>query len=130
MSNKFHNQVVAPRDSSIGNEYNYATTPRSHQIREALTVLTLVALFAASSVTQAFAQQEKGPNPMDGVAEALNLTPEQLRGCLGEPPAPGARPSDSDHAALIQCLIGQNASLTAGQIDAAMEAMRDARPRP
>lgn len=97
-------------------------------MRLALTALALVALFTASFAPQAYAQEKHGPNPMDDVAEALSLEPEQLRGCLGEPPAPGTQPSDSDRAAMITCLQGQNASLTADQIDAAMQAMHDARP--
>lgn len=123
---------VTRRTAASGDTHFYSTTPRHHPVRETLTALALVALFAASSASQATAQeqQERGPNPMDGVAEALNLEPEQLRGCLGEPPARGTRPTDADRAALVQCLTGQNSSLTADKIDAAMEAMRDAPPPP
>ncbi|MDB2369283.1 hypothetical protein N9V68_01705 [Octadecabacter sp.] len=131
MSTKFEAIAADLRNSATRKDYYYTTNPRRRPVGEGLIALALVALFAASSATPAYAQeQQRGPNPMDGVAEALNLEPEQLRGCLGEPPARGTQPSESDHAALIQCLTGQNASLTANQIDAAMEAMRDAPPPP
>ncbi|MBU2935500.1 MULTISPECIES: hypothetical protein [Pacificibacter] len=102
--------------------------PRSTHMRSALPTMALVAMFAASCTSQVSAQEQHGPNPMDGVAEALNLEPEQLRGCLGEPPARGTQPSDSDRMAMITCLQGQNASLTAEQIDTAMQSMHDAHP--
>lgn len=121
-----------------------SSKPQGITVCSALTALALVALFTASSASQAYAQERRGPNPMDGVADALNLKPEQLHECLGEPPAPGprpldapearpsdapeARPSDSDRAALISCLQGKNSALTADQIDAAMHAMHDPRP--
>lgn len=76
------------------------------------------------------AARAQGADPMGGVAEQLGLEAAQLQSCLGKPPAQGARPSEADHAALIECLIGQNALLTADQIDAAMGAMRDAPPPP
>ncbi|MEM5475448.1 hypothetical protein [Pacificibacter sp. AS14] len=114
-----------------------SSKPQGITVCSALTALALVALFTASSASQAYAQERRGPNPMDGVADALNLKPEQLHECLGEPPAPPgprpldapeARPSDSDRAALISCLQGKNSALTADQIDAAMHAMHDPRP--
>ena len=91
--------------------------------RTLLTTVTALSFATSAALAQ-------GANPMDGVAAQLGLEAAQLQSCLGEPPARGAQPSDSDRAALIQCLIGQNASLTADRIDAAMGAMRDAPPPP
>jgi hypothetical protein len=53
-----------------------------------------------------------------------------LQSCLGEPPAPGTRPSEADRTALIACLTGQDGSLTAEKIDAVMGAMRPPPPPP
>lgn len=106
----------------------YSTNPRSHRVRDTLGVLILVAVFAVAATTRAHAQQ--GPNPMDGVAETLNLEPAQLRGCMGEPPEPGSQPSERERDALIECLIGQNPALSADQINEAMGAMRNGAPPP
>jgi hypothetical protein len=93
-------------------------------VKTFLTTMTAVS-FAAVTTSATLAQRA---NPMDGVAEQLGLEPAQFQSCLGEPPARGTRPSEADHTALIECLIGQNGSLTADQINAAMGAMRDAPP--
>ncbi|WP_417243307.1 hypothetical protein [Celeribacter sp.] len=96
-----------------------------------LTQTVLITVAAASiAATSPTATLARGGNPMDGVAEQLGLKPAQLKSCLGEPPAQGARPSEAAQAAMIDCLIGQNSSLTADQINAAMTAMRDAPPPP
>ena len=92
-----------------------------------LLVNVIVLSFAAVTTTAAVAQRA---NPMDGVAEQLGLEPAQLQSCLGEPPAPGTRPSEADRTALIACLTGQDGSLTAEKIDAVMGAMRPPPPPP
>ena len=82
-------------------------------------------VFAAVTTSSAIAQ---GANPIDAVARALDLEPSQLQSCLGEPPARGTQPSEADHAALVDCLLVQNPSLTVDQINAAIGQMRNGPP--
>ncbi|MDO6585950.1 hypothetical protein Q4543_10500 [Salipiger sp. 1_MG-2023] len=92
-----------------------------------VTFVVVVSMLGVAAVTTSAALAQ-GANPMDEVAQTLNLKPSQLRDCLGEPPAPGQKPSDAEHTALVSCLKAENASLTADQIDAAMGQMRKAPP--
>lgn len=97
----------------------------------AITLLSAAAVTTSGAMAQGAEGQGpkgQGPNPMDAVAEALDLTPSQMQSCMGPRPEPGTEPSQADRAALVDCLMVQNPSLTPALIDAAMEQMRKAPP--
>lgn len=100
---------------------------RACKTRWSLKFLAVLTALEFSSVATSCVHAQ-GAHPMDSVAQALDLDPSQLQACLGEPPAPGEKPSEAEHAALIDCLQHQNPELTADQIDAAMGQMRKGPP--
>ena len=126
-------------NKSAGNQRSTATaagkgpTWLSFAFVAGITLLSAAAVSTSGAMAQGADGQGpkgQGPNPMDAVASELGLTASQMQSCLGPRPEPGTEPSEADRAALVDCLIVQNPSLTPEKIDAAMEQMRKAAPPP
>lgn len=93
-----------------------------------IAVIATAMSFTAAMSTPTLAQNA---NPLEAVATELGLEFGQLMACLPDTPQkPGQQPSEEEHAAFIGCVQAQSPSLTAEQIDGAMEALRKMPPPP
>ena len=92
-------------------------------------VITMIGLSAATVATSQTLNQN-GP-PMDEIAADLGVSTTVFETCSsGERPAPGERPSRTEHEArlnlLTGCLQQENASITAEMVGDVMERYRPA----